>query len=325
MICYFIIMVYDTIILGAGAAGMASSIYLSRYRLNHLIFGEVPGGQFLDAVSVENYPGFKSIPGAELVENFKEHVESYGVKIRPERVGEIQKKKEGFAAKTAKGEIFQTKTVILALGARHRTLNIAGEDHFLGKGVSYCATCDAPLFKGKQVAVVGGGDSAVDAAIHLSSYAKRVYLILRRESLTAAPAQVEKLKRLKKVSLIFNNTIKEIRGNKSVEEVVLYNPVKELSGNPSSLPVSGVFVEIGLVPASSLAKALGVNLGDEGHILINPSMETSVKGVFGAGDLALVPGALPFRQIVTSVGDGAKAAAAVFKYLKDQEPVPDWG
>ena len=153
-------MIYDTIILGAGASGMASSIYLSRYRLNHLIFGEVPGGQFLDAVAVENYPGFISIPGAELVNAFKEHVESYGIKIRPERVGEVRKAKEIFEVKTAKGEILQSKTVVLALGARHRTLNIPGEDEFLGKGVSYCTACDAPLFKGKDVMVVGGGDSA---------------------------------------------------------------------------------------------------------------------------------------------------------------------
>ena len=318
-------MIYDTIILGAGASGMASSIYLSRYRLNHLIFGEVPGGQFLDAVLVENYPGFISIPGAELVNAFKEHVESYGVKIRPERVGEVRKTKNVLEVKTAKGEIIQSRSVILALGARHRTLNIPGEDEFLGKGVSYCTACDAPLFKGKAVLVVGGGDSAVDAAIHLSSFAHQVYLVARLGSLTAAPAGVEKLKKLKNVVFIFNNTIKEIKGKDRVSEVVLFNPIAELPGKPSNLSVAGVFVEIGLVPASSLAKALGVNLGDEGHILINPAMETSVKGVFAAGDLALVPGALPFRQIITSVGDGAKAAAAVFKYLKDQEPVPDWG
>ncbi|MEX1061948.1 MAG: FAD-dependent oxidoreductase [Patescibacteria group bacterium] len=313
-------MVYDTIILGAGAAGMASSIYLSRYRLSHLIFGEIPGGQFLDAVTVENYPGFQSIAGTELVAAFKEHVESYGVKIRPERVGEIQKEKEGFRVKTAKGEIFQAKTVILALGARHRTLNIPGEDQFLGKGVSYCAACDAPLFKGKDVMVAGGGDSAVDAAIHLASFARQVYLVARRE-LNAAPAGVEKLKDFKNVTVILNNTVKEIQGKERVEQVIFHNPVE----GKAELKVSGVFVEVGLVPASSLAKALGVKLGEEGHLLINPAMETNVRGVFGAGDLALVPGALPFRQIITSVGDGAKAAAAVFKYLKDQEPVPDWG
>ena len=318
-------MIYDTIILGAGASGMASSIYLSRYRLKHLIFGEVPGGQFLDAVTVENYPGFISIPGAELVNAFKEHVESYGVKIRPERVGEVRKTKNVFEVKTAKGEIIQSRSVILALGARHRTLNIPGEDEFLGKGVSYCTACDAPLFKGKYVLVVGGGDSAVDAAIHLSSFAHQVYLVARLGSLTAAPAGVEKLKKLKNVVFIFNNTIKEIKGKDRVSEVVLFNPIAELPGKPSNLSVAGVFVEIGLVPASSLAKALGVDLGEEGHILINPAMKTSVKGVFAAGDLALVPGSLPFRQIITSVGDGAKAAAAVFKYLKDQEPVPDWG
>ncbi len=318
--------VYDCIVLGAGAAGMAASIYLSRYRLNHLIFGEVPGGQFVDATTVENYPGFVSVSGPDLVQAFRDHVESYGISVQPVRIGEIAKKGENFVARSERGEAFAAKTLLLAMGARHRPLNIPGEDAFLGWGVSYCATCDAPLFKGKVVAVVGGGDSAVTAAIHLASFAEKVYLVHRRGEYAAVPAEVERMRSLKNVVPILNNTVKEIRGKDAVESVILSNPINQSTNQPiNSIPVDGVFIEIGLIPASSIAKALGVGMDENGYIRINPAMATNVPGVFAAGDLALVTGAPPFRQIVTSAADGARAAAAVYQYLRQQVPPPDWG
>ena len=313
--------VYDCIVLGAGAAGMASSIYLSRYQLEHLIFGEAPGGQFLDAVVVENYPGFTSISGPDLVQAFKEHTESYGVSIRQERIGELNREKSVFVIKTDKGNFYRTKTLILALGGRHRPLNIPGEDKFLGKGVSYCATCDAPLFKGKDVAVVGGGDSGVTAATHLASFAKRVYMVHRRKEYTAQPREVEKMRSSKNVFEVLENTVKEVKGTDAVEAIGLAKPYQ---GN-EELSVQGVFVEIGLIPASSIAKALGVKMDEQGYIKVKPAMNTNVSGVFAAGDLALIPGALPFRQIVTSAADGARAAAGVYQYLREQVPTPDWG
>lgn len=295
---------------------MASSIYLSRYNLNHMIMGEVPGGQFLDATVVENYPGFVSISGAELVQAFRKHVESYGVPVRQERVGEIRKEGKFFAVKSAQGNLYRTRSIVLALGARHRPLNVSGEDKFLSKGVSYCAICDAPLFKGKDVAVIGGGDSAVTAAIHIASFARKVYIIVRRSEYRAEPIWVKKMRSLPNVEEVLNNTVQEIQGKALVEKIVLsseYKGKKELS-------VSGLFVEIGLVPASALATPLGVKLDENGYIAVNARMETNVSGVFAAGDLTHVPGSIPFRQIVTSAADGSRAAAAVYQYLRRQTP-----
>lgn len=318
--------IYDCLVLGAGAAGMTASIYLSRYKLSHVILGEITGGQFVDATVVENYPGFISISGPDLVQAFHEHVESYGVKIQQERIGEIKREGETFLAKNSVGETYRAKSLLLALGARHKLLNVPGEDKFLSKGVSYCATCDAPLFKGKEVAVIGGGNSAVTAAIHVAAFAKKVYIVHRRGEYRAAPHEVEKMRSLKNVVEVLNNTVKEIQGKDFVEKIILSSPINQSSNQPiNELPVQGVFVEIGLIPASSLANALGVELTEDGYLKINPAMETNVPGVFAAGDLALIPGAIPFRQIVNSAGEGAVAAAAVYQFLRKQPPVPDWG
>jgi thioredoxin reductase (NADPH) len=312
---------YDSIILGAGVAGMTSSIYLSRYRISHLIFGEVPGGQALDATVIENYPGFTSISGLDLVKAFKEHTESYGIRIRQEKVGELSREGDVFKVKNEEGDTFKANTLILALGARRRVLNIPGEDDFLGKGVTYCATCDAPLFKGKDVVVVGGGDSAVTAAIHTASFARKVYIIHRRPVYRAVETEVEKMRSIGSVIEVLDNTVEEVKGDKSLEEVVLTKPFE----GKKELAVQGMVVEIGLMPASSIAKTLGVEMDKDGYIKIEPTMETTVSGVFAAGDLALISGALPFRQIVTSAADGARAAASVYKYLRKQPPTPDWG
>lgn len=313
--------IYDSIVLGAGAAGMTASIYLSRYRLDHLVFGEILGGQVLDAAVIENYPGFTSISGSDLVQAFKDHVGSYGVEIRQEKVGELSREGEVLVVRNDKGETFKAHTLILALGARHRALNVPGEDNFLGKGVTYCATCDAPLFKGKDVAVVGGGDSAVTASTHVASFAKRVYIIHRRPKYSAVAAEVEKMRSMGNVVEVLDNTVKEVQGDKFLEKVVLTKPFED----KNELEAQGMIIEIGLIPASSIAKTLGVEMDEKQYIKINPSMETTVSGVFAAGDLALIPEALPFRQVVTSAADGARAAASVYQHLRNQPPTPDWG
>lgn len=321
--------IYDCLVLGAGASGMAASIYLSRYKLEHIIFGEIPGGQFVDATVVENYPGFISISGPDLVQAFREHVESYGVKIHQERIGEIKKDGEIFVAKDGAGNAYRAGSILLALGARHRLLNVPGEDKFLGKGVSYCSTCDAPLFKGKDVAVIGGGDSAVTAAIHLASFASKVYIIHRRGEYRASPLEVAKMRSLPNIVEILNNNVAEIKGKDFVEQIVLANstelPTTSSGGPQNAVAVQGVFVEIGLIPASSLANALGVGQTEDGYIKVNAKMETNVPGIFAAGDLTLLPGAIPFRQIVNSAGEGAVSAASIYQFLRNQQPVPDWG
>lgn len=335
---------------------MTASIYASRYKINHLIFGDVVGGQFVDAHVVENYPGFTSISGYDLTVNFRNHVESYGLKIREEKIGGITRMEARdvqhslkeftndlpdrwspstlinaqslasgiiFEVKVETGEKIQTKSLILAMGARHRALNIPGEDKFLGRGVSYCATCDAPLFKDKVVAVVGGGNSAVTAALHVSEFARQVYLIHRRGEFDKAdPIWLDSLSQKKNVIKILNVQAKELRGEgllKELEYVVNGTTDRQV------LAVDGVFIEIGLVPAASLANQLGVEVDSQGYISARGDLTTNVKGVFAAGDVVKQSDVPQLRQMVTSAGQGAIAAAAVYAFLNQQKPAPDWG
>lgn len=317
--------IYDLAIVGSGVAGMTASIYASRYKINHLIFGEISGGQGMLAGTVENYPGYVSIPGPELMEKFVEQVKHYGVEIKQEQVGGLTLQgstfKGGFGVKTDKGS-YQAKTLILAMGASFRHLNIPGEDKFLGRGVSYCTTCDIPLFRDKVVVIIGGGDSAVTGAIHAASFAKKVFIIHRRDEYRAEPAWVEKLRQSKKIEQVLSNEVREIRGEEKVETVVLKNPYQ---GN-QNLKVDGVFIEAGQVPTSALVSGLGVELDERGYVKVNPGMATNTPGVFAAGDLAAVQGGILFRQFVTAASDGARAAASVYQYLhKGQTPTPSWG
>lgn len=311
---------YDLIVLGAGCAGMTASIYAARYKLNHLIFGKVPGGQIVDAHVVENYPGFASIGGLALTKKFREQVESYGTRISEEKIISLKKFPDGFEVESEKGESFKSRTLILAMGARHRALNVPGEKNFLGKGVSYCTTCDAPLFKGRAVVVVGGGDSAVTAALHLASFASKVYLIHRRGEFRAEPAWLEKLKAEEKIELVLKRQIRSIEGEKFVESIVLSEPFQ----GEIRLKVEGVFIEIGVVPAASLVTRIGVEVDDKGYIKIGPDMATNVPGVYAAGDIAYQLGSLHFRQIITSAAQGALAAASVYQYLTKKPPAPSW-
>lgn len=312
---------YDLIIVGAGVAGLAASIYASRYKISHLLFGETPGGQGMLAGTVENYPGYVSIPGPELMQKFVEQVKHYGVEIKQEKVGGLAKTETGFEVKTNK-EKYQAKTLILAMGASFRHLNIPGEDKFIGRGVSYCTTCDIPLFRDKIVAIIGGGDSAVTGAIHAAAFAKKVFIIHRRDEYRAEPAWVEKMKQIDKIEEVLSNEVKEIKGEEKVEEIILANPYQ---GN-QSLKVDGVFIEVGQVPSFALAKQLGIELDERNYVKVNPGMATNVSGVFAAGDLAAIQGGILFRQFVTAASDGARAAASVYQYLhKGATPAPSWG
>ncbi|PIU28807.1 hypothetical protein COT08_00400 [Candidatus Woesebacteria bacterium CG07_land_8_20_14_0_80_44_9] len=312
---------YDLIIVGAGAAGLAASIYASRYKISHLIFGETLGGQGMLAGTVENYPGYVSISGPELMKNFVNQVKHYGVEIKQEKVGGLAKIENGFEATTDKGK-YQAKTLILAMGASFRHLNIPGEDKFLGRGVSYCTTCDIPLFRDKVVAIIGGGDSAVTGAIHASAFAKKVYIIHRRNEYRAEPVWVEKLKQSKNIEEILSTQITQISGGEKVESISLDKPYQ----GSQILKVDGVFIEVGQVPSSVLVGQLGVELDERSYIKVNPGMVTNIAGVFAAGDLAAIQGGILFRQFITAASDGARAAASVYQYLhKGQAPTPSWG
>ncbi|PJC27934.1 hypothetical protein CO054_02880, partial [Candidatus Shapirobacteria bacterium CG_4_9_14_0_2_um_filter_39_11] len=248
-------------------------------------------------------------------------VKHYGVEIKQEKVGGLAKIENGFEATTDKGK-YQAKTLILAMGASFRHLNIPGEDKFLGRGVSYCTTCDIPLFRDKVVAIIGGGDSAVTGAIHASAFAKKVYIIHRRNEYRAEPVWVEKLKQSKNIEEILSTQITQISGGEKVESISLDKPYQ----GSQILKVDGVFIEVGQVPSSVLVGQLGVELDERSYIKVNPGMVTNIAGVFAAGDLAAIQGGILFRQFITAASDGARAAASVYQYLhKGQAPTPSWG
>jgi thioredoxin reductase (NADPH) len=304
-------MVYDLIIVGAGVAGLTASIYASRYKINHLLFGLLPGGQGMLANEVENYPGYLSITGPQLMEKILDQAKSYGVLIKQEEVISLEKIAGGFRVVSQKGK-YPAKTLILATGASHRHLNVPGEERLSGRGVSYCVTCDIPFFRNKTVVIVGGGDSAVTGALHAAAFAQKVYLIHRRHEFRAEPAWLEKVKEEEKIKLVLSNQVKEIIGENKVEAVVLDQPYQ---GN-RTLKVEGVFVEIGQTPASNLAASLGVELNAQGYIKVNPRMETNIAGVFAAGDVTAIEGGIVFRQFITSAADGARAAASCYEFLR---------
>lgn len=304
-------MTYDVIIVGIGPAGYSASIYASRYKLKTLIIGKEPGGQINEAHLIENYPGFPSITGSELMTKFKEHVEKFKPDMAFKEVCGIIKKNNGtFEVVDESSKKYSGKTVILATGMNYRKLNIAGETDFIGKGVSFCFVCDGMFFKDKTVAVIGGGDSAAMGASYLSDIAKKVYLIFRQKKLTAEPFWLDKIKGNKKIELMPNTNLTEIKGDKLVEEIVLDNPQNK------KLPVQGVFIEIGSVPSLALAKEIGIEIDEQGYIKVKENQETNISGIFAAGDVT--NNSNKFRQVIVAASEGAVAAGAVFKFLQNK-------
>lgn len=294
---------YDLIIVGAGPAGLSAAIYAARYKLNTLVIAKETG-TLSEAHIVENYPGFKSITGLELMQKFKEHVSYFKVPIIEEEVRTIRKNKN-FKVYTDKNT-YESKTVILAIGTKRKKLNLPNEDKYLRKGITYCYTCDAPFMFDKNVAVVGGSDSAAQASLLLSEYAKKIYLIHRRETLRAEPLLVEKIKKIKKIEFIPNAEVKELKGSNFLSSIVL--------SNKKELKVDGLFIEIGAVPSLSLVKDLNIKIDDKDYIITNQNKETNVKGLFAAGDIIVSP----MKQATVSVGDGSIAAFSAYKYCQNK-------
>ncbi|MCK5491271.1 MAG: FAD-dependent oxidoreductase [Candidatus Pacebacteria bacterium] len=309
---------YDLIILGAGPAGLSASIYASRYKINHIIIGSIFDSSTSKAHLLENWPGEKSIKGIDLVNNFYNHAKSFGTDIFQENVIEIKKevnsdsKKNIFIVKTNLDKSYQAKSVLTALGTKHRKLNIPGEEEFLGKGVSYCAVCDGPFFKDKIVAVVGGSNSAVMAATMLSEHTNKVYLIYRGESLRCEPIVLDRVEKNTKIEIIYNTNIINVLGENKVQSVELDN---EHEGD-KKLKIEGLFIEAGSTPSVSLVRELGVVVDNKSCILIDQSGSTNVKGVYAAGDIT--NGSNGLRQIVTAASEGAIAATSIYGYLKEE-------
>lgn len=325
--------IYDVIIIGAGPAGLTAGIYAARRNMKALVVGKVLGGQMMMTPKIENYPGFKVIDGLDLSKKMEEQVKKFGVKIKYEEVTKITPdgKNKRFALGT-NTEKYETKTIILAFGKTPRTLDVLGEKDFTGKGISYCATCDAPLFKGKTVAVVGGGNSAFDAALLLSGMSKKVYLIHRRKQLRAFEDLIKKVKGKKNIELVLDTIVSRFSGDKFLQKITIEN-VK--TKETKELEVGGTIIEIGSIVKTDLIKDL-VKLDDYGHIEITSYCETFYPesdkanagkvrpGVFAAGDITMTP----YKQIIIAAGEGAKAALQAYHYIHGIEPhkfVADWG
>lgn len=300
---------YDLIIIGAGPAGLTASIYASRYRINHIIVGDPFSSLICEAHLVENWPGIKKISGLELIQKLVEQVKEYKVEIVNRRVIKIEKN-NFFKIRLDSGQEFFAKSLIIATGSERKRLLIPGEKEFLGKGVSYCASCDAPFFKGKNVAVIGGANSALLAADLVAKYAKKVYLIYRGKEFRAEPILQEKIRKNKKIIPLFERNVIEIKGKEKIEEIVLDQAYK----NKMEIEVDGLIIEIGQEPLSQLVKEIGVKLDESGLIEINNDCSTNISGVFAAGDVTT--GSNKFRQAITAAAEGAIAALGVYNYLR---------
>ncbi len=298
-------MIHDLVIVGGGPAGLAAAIYAGRAKLEGFILEKMsPGGQVLITDLVENYPGFpEGITGFELVEKLSAHAQKFGFGVKNGEVQKIESEGENFKLILTDDKIVTSKTVIVATGATHRKLGVEGEERLTGRGVSYCATCDGPFFRDQVVAVVGGGDSAVQEAVFLTKFAQKVYLIHRRDELRAIKVLQERALSNEKIEFIWDSTVEAIEGKDQVESIRIYN---KKSGEVTNLPVDGIFIFIGIEPVTGFIRDL-VNTDERGFIKTDEWMRTSIKGVYAAGDCRLKP----LLQIVTAVAEGATAAYAV--------------
>ncbi len=297
---------HDLIIIGAGPGGLTGGIYAARYKLDVLVIGQTPGGLASTAHDIRNYPGFPQISGAELMMKILDQTKKLEVPINQEVVTEVKKTDKGISVKTNKQE-FLAKKLIIATGKERRKLGLTKEQELVGKGINYCATCDAALFKDKIVAVVGGGDAALTGALLLTKFAKKVYLIHRKDKFTKAePAWVDEVNKLKDIEIILNEEITELIGKEKLEKIKLKSG-KELE-------LDGLFIEIGSTPNTKLSEELGLEL-EKGSIIVDKNQKTNIPGIFAAGDVTN----RPFRQIISAAGDCATAVYSAYQELEAEK------
>lgn len=300
---------YDLIIIGAGPAGLSAAVYGKRAGLDLVVIEQAPmsGGQVLNTYEVDNYLGLPGINGFDLGTKFREHTDKMDVTFIKEKVTAIHNNGQTKAVETASGTVYEARSLILAAGAEHALLQVPGEQEWKGRGVSYCATCDGAFFKGRDVAVVGGGDVAVEDAVYLARMCRKVYLIHRRDSLRAAKILQEKLFACENVEILWNCTVSKIYGNNLVEGVTLYQKQEE---QEKDLAVEGVFIAVGMHPCTE-AFAATVACDEKGYLAAGEDCVTDIPGIFAAGDIRTKA----LRQIVTAVADGACAVSSVERYL----------
>jgi NADH-dependent peroxiredoxin subunit F len=296
--------IYDLIIIGAGPAGITASVYAARKQLDFLVISRDVGGQAAWSGEIENYTGYQFITGPELSKKFEEHMLKYGTALKEnEEVLELEKSGQSMRLTTNKGQ-YQARSVIIASGKKARELDVPGEKEFKNRGLTYCATCDGPLFGGKDVAVIGGGNSALDAALQLMRIAKHIYIINYTPALSGDAIMRRKVEEAANIRILNNTEVTAVLGDRFVNSIKIKSLIQE-----KELAVQGVFVEIGLIPNSAFAKGVGKN--PENEIIVDARNQTNLAGIFAAGDVTDVPE----KQIIIAAGEGSKALLSAFHYL----------
>ena len=308
---------YDVIILGAGAAGLTAAVYTCRKKLKTAILSIDVGGQTNLTSHIENYPGTGPMSGIELMQRFQNEAIGFGAELIMGKANKVDKIENGFRIGLANGEEYECKALILAYGKVPKSLGIEGEEKFMGRGVSTCVTCDAPLYKNREVAVIGGGNSAVEGALELATIAKKVYLVHRRDAFRADEATVEKLKNSEQIELVLNSIPSKVIGDKNVDGIGVENIVTK---EKREIKVDGVFIEIGYVVDTSFVQHL-VKVNEKKEIIVDERGNTSCPGIFACGYITPVP----FKQTVIAAGEGAKAALECYRWLTGGKgAVLDW-
>jgi len=295
---------HDLIVLGGGPTAIGCAIYAARFALDVLVIGKIFGGLIVTTHLVENYPGITSTSGQGLMDMFKDHMNSLSIPYITDEIRSIENADDHFILHSF-FQKFKAKSVVIATGSERKKLGIPGEEEFAGRGVSYCATCDGPFYKDKIVCVIGGSDSAAKEALFLSQNVKKVYIIYRGEEIRAEPINKKRVEENHKIEIIYRTNIVEIKGDNTVKSVIF--------DNGTEFKVDGVFIEVGSIPNSDLAKRIGVKTNEKDEIIINRKSETNIPGIFAAGDVADAP----FKQAITGVAEGVAAAYSAFDYIKE--------
>ncbi len=300
--------IYDVAVLGSGPAGITAAVYTQRYELKTVLIGNSWGGAIAKTHIIENYPGFTSIGGFDFMQQWRGHLEHLGIQEITDNINKIERLDDGnFKIYTDFGETpITARSVVYTLGTEERKLGVEGEDKLLGRGVSYCATCDGPFFKGKKVSVIGGSDTAAKEALYLSQVTEKVSILYRRDEIRPEPINKKRVEENPKIDVIPRTTITSINGTERVESVTL--------NNGDVFPTDGVFIEIGADPRSKLAKALGVAVNEKEEIIVDEQMHTNISGFFAAGDVVN----RREKQVVVAAGHGAIAAFSVRDYIESK-------
>jgi NADH-dependent peroxiredoxin subunit F len=297
--------VYDVLIVGAGPAGLTAGVYCARKMLNTIIISENIGGQALESWAIENYMGYRMITGEDLMKKFEEQVRTLNMRLELDRIVSISKNDDVFTIRTISENTLKSKTLILAQGNRPKKLGVANEEQYLGRGLSICSTCDGPLYKGKRIAIVGGGNSAIQTAVEMSDIAQSARLIVR-SNIRADPVYVRMLESKKNIAIQLNSQIIALHGNKFLNAITIRNE----TGEEQKIDIDGVFIEIGWLPNTDILDGF-VALNDKKEIIVDVNCHTSMAGVFAAGDVTSIKG----KQIIIASGEGAKAALEAHEYL----------